>query len=272
MLGLKEEAYLFFITYERGSLSQRNGGKKNMRNLKKTLTLLLTLALLIGSMSGMAFATDPDILTVNIKNSGGTVIATEGYTRAELEAMVLEDSYGDALRAKFTSLDRLPAWRTTVATGVKLETLINNANGSTMSFNSADSFTFADVNSSKPGSFTTTYGNLYDSSRSYFSNLPTYWTKTVLDASGKVVTPGYLNTTNTSLLAGTPVTPMIALNYFQERHLADAAASDEDLNLPSSGTPMLCYGMKATELLSPLSYTNNNFVREIDVITLQKAI
>lgn len=242
-----------------------------MRNLKKTLTLLLTLALLIGSMSGMAFATDPDILTVNIKNSGGTVIATEGYTRAELEAMVLKDNLNNVIRVKFTSLDKLPAWRTTVATGVKLETLINNANGSTMTFNSADSFTFADVNSSKPGSFTTTYGNLYDSSRSYFSNLPDYWIETVLDANGKVVTPGYLNTTNTSLLDGTQVTPMIALNYFQDRHLTDEDA-DAVSSLPSSGTPMLCYGLKATELLSPLSYTNNNFVREIDVITLQKAI
>lgn len=240
-----------------------------MRNMKKIFACMIAVTLLIGSMSMTVFAADPDVLTVNIKNASGVVIATEGYTRAELEAMALQAANGDDLKVKYSSLDKLPAWRTTIATGIDLEDLIQNTDSSITSFAANDSFTFADVNSSKPASFTATYGNLYDSARSYFNNLPDCWEETVLDASGNVVTPGYLIDGDTSALDGETVTPMLALTYSQARYLTDYDANY--VTLSSSGTPMLCYGLKATELLSPLAYTNNNFLREIDIVTFQLA-
>lgn len=240
-----------------------------MRNMKKVFACMIAVTLLIGSMSMTVFATDPDVLTVNIKNSSGTVIATEGYTRAELQALAIKGTNGNDLKVKYSSLDKLPAWRTTVATGIDLEDLIQNTDSSITTFAANDTFTFADVNSSKPASFTATYGTLYDSTRSYFNNLPDCWEKTVLDASGNVVTPGYLIDDDTSVLEGATVTPMLALTYSQARYMTDLEANTA--TLLSTGTPMLCYGLKAAELLSPLAYTNNNFLREIDVVTFQLA-
>ena len=238
-----------------------------MRNLKKVFSFFVITVLLIGSMSVTAFATDPDILTVVVKDSSGTTIATEGYTRAELEALAIKDGNGVDVKVKYSSLDKLPAWRTTVATGVDLEDLIQDADSSITSFSALDSFTFADTDSSRPASYTAAYGDLYDSSRSYFTNLPDRWENTVLDANGNVVTEGYLIDGDTSELEGNTVTPMLALTYYQARYLTDDDA--DDVTLSDSSTPMLCYGLEADELLSPLTYTNNHFVREIDEITFQ---
>lgn len=238
-----------------------------MRNLKKVFTFFVITVLLIGSMSVTAFATDPDILTVVVKDASGTTITTEGYTRAELEALAIKDGNGVDVKVKYSSLDKLPAWRTTVATGVDLEDLIQDADSSITSFSAADSFTFADTDSSKPASYTAAYGDLYDSSRSYFTNLPDRWEQTVLDANGDVVTPGYLIDDDVDALTGNAVTPMVALTYYQARYLTDTEAST--VALSDSSTPMLCFGLKANELLSPFGYTNNNFVRGIDKITFQ---
>ena len=230
-------------------------GNSITNQISDIITINTTEVPLVNPMSETLYAIEPDILVVNVKNSSGIIIASKGYNRPELEALAVKDNAGNNLRVKYSSLDRRPAWKTTVGTGVEIANLITDADDNIKSVNAIDTITFSIGN--QGGSFTTTYNDLYDPERKYFKNLTDYW----------MVSQGHLLNDDPSYLDGNIVPPMIALNFYQARYLSDAAA--DSATLSPLGTPMLCFGLKASELISPFSYTNNHFLQNIDQVTVQ---